>query len=81
VRTTLTIDDDVATLLEKERVHSGEPFKQVVNRILRSGLACEAKPAKLPAFKVRARKIGIPDHWFEASTQDLLDRLDGPFAR
>jgi hypothetical protein len=77
VRTTLTIDDDVATLLEKERVHSGEPFKQVVNRILRSGLAYEAKPA----FKVRARKIGIPDHWFEASTQDLLDRLDGPFAR
>jgi hypothetical protein len=44
----------------------------------------DAKPnadaAKPPRFKVRARNIGIPAIWFEGSTQDIFDKLDGPFA-
>jgi hypothetical protein len=81
VRTTLTLDPDVAALLEKENRRSGEPFKQTVNRVLRSGFAKDASTSKLPRFKVRARKIGVPADWFEGSTQDLFDKLDGPMAR
>jgi hypothetical protein len=81
VRTTLTLDEDVASQLQKESRRSGEPFKQTVNRVLRTGLAREAAPIKLPRFKVRARKIGVPQDWFEGSTQDLLDKLDGPLSR
>ena len=81
MRTTLTIDEDVANLLKKEVRRSGEPLKQAVNRLLRSGLAHAAKPAKLPRFQVRSRKIGVPSDWFDGSTQDLFDRLDGPTAR
>jgi hypothetical protein len=36
VRTTLFLDDGVAAKLKAERRQCGEPFKQVVNRLLRA---------------------------------------------
>jgi hypothetical protein len=39
VRTTLTLDDDVARLLERARRRSGGSLKQIVNDALREGLA------------------------------------------
>jgi hypothetical protein len=81
VRTTLTLDDDVAALLKKKARSSGEPFKTAVNHAIRLGLAAEQNAKNLPRFKVRARKIGVPEEWFEGSTQDLFDKLDGPFSR
>jgi len=38
MRTTLTLDDDVAALLEKTRQLKGLSFKQIVNEALRAGL-------------------------------------------
>ncbi len=38
MRTTLTIDDDLAGLLERRCRELGQPFKQVVNAALRKGL-------------------------------------------
>jgi hypothetical protein len=38
MRTTLTLDDDVAMLLKKMMDESGETFRDVVNRVLRVGL-------------------------------------------
>jgi hypothetical protein len=38
MRTTLTLDDDVAVLLEKARRAKGLSFKQIVNDALRAGL-------------------------------------------
>jgi len=38
MRTTLTIDDDVAARLEQERRRRGLPFKDLVNDVLRTGL-------------------------------------------
>lgn len=39
MRTTLTLDDDVAAQLEGLRTRGGRPFKQVVDDVLRAGLA------------------------------------------
>lgn len=39
VRTTLTLDDDVARLLERTRRARRIPLKQLVNEALREGLA------------------------------------------
>ena len=48
MRTTLTIDPDVASLLEQEVQRSRKPLKQVVNEALRSGLTrAQAKPREL----------------------------------
>lgn len=38
MRTTLTIDDDLAALLARERERTGESFRDVTNRLLRRGL-------------------------------------------
>jgi hypothetical protein len=37
MRTTITLDDDVAALIESERARTGESFRAVVNRLLRRG--------------------------------------------
>ena len=38
MRTTVTLDPDVETLLRKEMRRRGEPFKQVLNNAVRTGL-------------------------------------------
>lgn len=74
MRTTLTVDDDVARLLEKEAHKSGESFKQVVNRFLRLGLIASKQPARKP-FVVKPWNLGLPD--FE-KTEEFLEFLEGP---
>ncbi|MBL8111877.1 MAG: DUF2191 domain-containing protein [Acidobacteria bacterium] len=39
MRTTLTIDDDVAAALKEKAHRAGTPFRQVVNDALRAGLS------------------------------------------
>ncbi len=47
MRTTLTLDDDVARHLRDEARRRGRPLKQVVNDTLRAGLAAgRARPAR-----------------------------------
>jgi hypothetical protein len=43
MRTTLTIDDDLAGLLKRRARELGLPFREVVNRTLRAGLGEAAK--------------------------------------
>ena len=74
MRTTLTLDDDVAALLKKELRKSGESFKQVVNRYLRLGLTASKQPARKP-FVVKPWKLGLPA--FE-KVEELLEYLEGP---
>ena len=44
MRTTVTLDEDVAALLQKEVRKSGEPFKQILNRYLRLGFTASKQP-------------------------------------
>ncbi len=81
VRTTLTIDDDVATLLEKEMRRTGQPLKQTVNHLLRAGLQQAASPVRMRAFKVKAKRIGLPAEWTSGSVSELIEMLEGPLYR
>lgn len=74
MRTTLTLDDDVASLINKEIRRSGESLKQVVNRFLRLGLTAAKPPARRP-FRVKPLHLGLPP--FE-KTEELLEYLEGP---
>jgi hypothetical protein len=47
MRTTITLDDDVAALIESERARTGESFRTTVNRLLRRS-ARAARPAAPP---------------------------------
>ncbi|MBT8403347.1 MAG: DUF2191 domain-containing protein [Gemmatimonadetes bacterium] len=46
MRTTLTLDDDVAIRLEKLQVERSDSFKAVVNAALRAGLDALSAPAE-----------------------------------
>lgn len=78
MRTTLTIDDDVASLLQKEMRRTGQPLKTTVNTLLRSGLQQSAAPAKRKPFRVKARSIGLPKEWTSGSVSELIEMLEGP---
>lgn len=82
MRTTLTLDDDVAAKLEAEARRSGLSFKQVVNTMLRIGLA--AKRGKLPrqAFKAKLLPLEPLDPNFDFdNVEALLDQVDGTSGR
>jgi hypothetical protein len=53
MRITLRLDDDLATLLDRERERTGESLSAVVNRLLRRGLGRSVRrprPAELPTL-------------------------------
>lgn len=54
MRTTLTLDDDVATKLRELAHRRKRPFKEVVNEVLRRGLAVPAPRARQRPFRVEA---------------------------
>jgi hypothetical protein len=60
MRTTLTLDDDVAARLQAEARRSGRPFKAVVNEHLRSSLALQKTLRALPPFRLKPLKLGGP---------------------
>ena len=77
MRTTLTLDDDIAHKLKAEVRRSGKSFKQVVNDLLRRELN---KPAskKLTPFKVRARNLGLRPGLSYDKVWDLIEKVEGP---
>lgn len=81
MRTTLSIDDDLAKLLEDEVRRSGGSFKGTVNRLLRLGLMASAKPGPKRAFVVKPHPLGVGGlldrHHGKVSA--LLDELEGPY--
>jgi hypothetical protein len=81
VRTTLTLDDDVAAKLRAEARQSGEPFKQIVNRALRLGLKAQTPAKALPPFKVKTRDLGLRPGFDFDNIEELLEKIEGPFHR
>lgn len=75
MRTTLTLDDDVAAKLESEARRTGLSFKETVNTILRVGL--DAKRGKGPRepFKVRAFDMGKPLINID-NVQEAIDEIE-----
>jgi hypothetical protein len=60
MRTTLTLDDDVAERLQSEARRTGRPFKDVVNEHLRTSLA-RSRASKPPGqFRVIPADMGGP---------------------
>ena len=58
MRTTLTLDDDVAALLQRRARVTGLPFKQVVNDAIRHGLEPHTgarADVVVPSFELRLR--------------------------
>jgi hypothetical protein len=80
MRTTLTLDDDVAAKLQAEARKSGRSFKETVNRVLRLGLNAR-REGRLKPFKVRAWPMGLRPGLNYDNIEELLDQIDGPMRR
>jgi len=81
MRTTLTLDEDVAIQLQHEMRRTGKTFKQTVNDAVRTGLASRHAVASLPAFEVRARPMGVVQGLDYSNVTDLLEVAEGPAHR
>jgi hypothetical protein len=81
VRTTLTLDDDVAAKLRQETRRTGRSFKETVNTVLRRGLTTPQARRTDPPFVVRARPLGLRPGLDYDKTSDLLDQIEGPLRR
>jgi len=69
MRTTLTIDDDLAAILERETRRKGLSFKELVNSALRRGLVAEN------LVMARKRVVTRP-HRFDFKPGIDLDKLN-----
>lgn len=59
MRTTLTIDDDIAVKIDRLRRGKGYSLRDIINRALRAGLErFEAKPAEKAVFRTETASLG-----------------------
>ena len=78
MRTTVTIDDDVATKLEAEmRRQRSSNFKQILNDVLRRGLLVRRELAASKPFRVRARRMGKMQGVNYDNVGELLEYVEG----
>ncbi len=73
MRTTLSLEDDVARLLERLRRQRGGSFKKLVNEALREGLARLAAP-RAPRKRQRTKGAAL-GRCLVGSVDDISDVL------
>lgn len=76
VRTTLSLDEDVAKLLRSEMRRTGSSLKAAVNHFLRLGLMTSGKPSR-KRFVVHHRPLGLPAGLSYDNVEELLEALEG----
>lgn len=79
MRTTLTLDPDVAARLKTQAQRTGRPFKTVVNDALRRGLAHSDEMQAARPFQVKAHDFGGARPGMNLDKiSALLAKLEGP---
>ncbi len=76
MRTTVTLDDDVAAALEQLRRERGLGLSEALNELARSGL--RRRPEKR-AFRQESQPIGLAIDVTDVA--DAIELLEGPAAR
>lgn len=81
MRTTLTLDEDVAAKLKSAARRSGRAFRDVVNDTLRRGLLT-GNPAPRKPFAIAPRSLGGVRAGLNLDNiSELLDQVEGPERR
>jgi hypothetical protein len=82
MRTTLTLDDDLAAKLKAESRRAGRSFRDTVNEALRRGLASQRATAQRPPIKLRVRDLGdLKPGLCLDNVAELIERVEGPIYR
>ena len=77
MRTTLTLDDDLAMALQEESRNTGQPFKTVLNRYLRRGMA--VAPAPRAPVVVGTFDAGVREGIDVTKALDLVAEMDDEY--
>lgn len=80
MRTTLTLDDDVALALRRiQQRFPDKSFKQIVNQVMKSGLAANGELIRVP-FKVKASNTAKPKPGLNFDCiSELISQAEGDF--
>lgn len=82
MRTTLTLDKDVAAMLKRARSEASVDFKKLVNDLLRAGLAqSEKPPASRRKYRTPSTNAGRCLIGTVANIQQVIETVEGPLAR
>ena len=76
MRTTLTLDEDVADFLRAQSRLHDKPFKQVVNEVLRRGMAPGPQGPEPPRFRVVPNPSGLAPGVDPLRLNQLNDQLE-----
>ncbi|MBM3788791.1 MAG: hypothetical protein FJW35_00405 [Acidobacteria bacterium] len=76
MRTTLTLEPDVAQRVRQQMRRTGKGLKAVVNEALRLGLGIREKPMRPPRFKVQAHAFGFRPGIDLDRLNQLVDELE-----
>ena len=82
MRTTLTLDDDVAAKLKAESRRQDRPFREIVNETLRRGLADQRAASRPRVFRVAARDLGeLRPGLSLDNVTELIEQVEDSFHR
>jgi hypothetical protein len=76
VRTTATLDDDIAVKLQELAHRQRQPFKVVLNQVIRVGLGESPQRYEVEPFVVRALPCGLKAGFDDRRFNQLVDELD-----
>ena len=78
MRTTLTIDDDIASKLKIEmQKNGGKTFKDIINETLRRGLVSKKEAAKAKPFKLKTYSLKTVKNVNFDNIGELLEQIEG----
>ena len=82
MRTTLTLDEDVASKVQAMMRRTGKSFKATVNELLREALTPRRMPERPEPFRIEARDLGAlkPGLTLD-NVAELLEQVEGPHHR
>ena len=78
MRTTLTLDADVAAKAKRGAARLGKPFKSVINSALRIGLDEVLKPPAAKPYRTKPHPMGLRKGFNYDNIGELLEQLEGP---
>jgi hypothetical protein len=77
MRTTLTLDPDVAAKAKKGAAKLRKPFRDVINAALRIGLEEVLKPPTGKRYRTKGRPLGLRGGLNYDNISELLARAEG----
>ncbi len=81
MRTTLTLDEDVAQTAKGLAAKLHQPFKKIINNALRYGLQQIENPATRKPYRTVPRHMGLREGITIDNIQEVISRIEGEESR